>query len=251
MEFENSSTNESSEKETPGLESVSIYKNPENYAKSETHANSGNYAEPETHADLENLTGHENFAGPLNLNKETRRATTVMGLELVLGENDFEALDLFVTNVGKYLTFQQLYDAAWGRSESTKSLTFASAALDNLVLHINNVGDEFMWIEQTPGLGYVFYTCWGNDWNKQSGIKVYTPSKAKPSAIVAKNTRKPRSPVPMAFIVGASTIAAAIVIVFLLLIRTGVITPTEAEPIHIEMEDPAVPLAPPDNLENE
>jgi len=220
MEFENSSANESSERKNPGLDSADIDKN------------------------------IENFAGPLNLNKETRRATTVMGIELVLGENDFEALDLFVSNVGKYLTFQQLYEAAWGRSESTKSITFASAALDNLVLHINNVGDEFMWIEQTPGLGYVFYTCWGNDWNKHSGIKVYTPSKAKPSAIVAKNTRKSRSPVPMALIVGASTIAAAIVIVFLLLIRTGVITPTEAEPIHIEMEDPAVPLAPPDNSED-
>jgi len=192
----------------------------------------------------------KNFAGPLNLNKKTRQATTIMGTELVLGENDFEALYLFVSNEGRYLTFQRLYDEAWGRSDSTRNMSFASAALDNLVLHVNNVGDDFMWIDQTPGLGYAFKTCWGNKWGKQSGIKVYTPRKKNTVKQTPVSRSKPNKSSPVTLIAGVGTLVAALIMVFLLLARTGIITPAMSEPAYIEIVDPGTPLAGPDILED-
>ena len=90
-----------------------------------------------------------------------------MGSDIVLGENDFEALFLLALNEGKYVTFQSLYEAAWGKSESTDSLDFASSALENLIKQINRTGDGFMWIEHSPEMGYRFKTAWGHNWRKK------------------------------------------------------------------------------------
>jgi len=193
------------------------------------------------------------FAGPLNLNKKTGQATTVMGVELVLGEGDFEALDLFVSNEGRYLTFQQLYEAAWGKSEATDSIDFAAAALENLILHVNNVGEEFMWIDHAPGLGYALQTSWGNDWHKHGGVKLYTPSKPSHYTHTAiadesphEHEQKPIRPLPLTIAAAAGVLMAAVIMVFLLLARTGMIAPAEAEPTYIELEDPRVPLGAPE-----
>jgi len=108
------------------------------------------------------------FAGPLNLNRSTKAAGTVMGSDIVLGENDFEALFLLALNEGKHLTFEQLYEAAWGNSEEAANLDLANSALNDLMQLINRIGDGFMWIEHTPELGYIFKTRWGHNWRTQS-----------------------------------------------------------------------------------
>ena len=208
------------------------------------------------------------FAGPLNLNFMTKKASTAMGSEILLGENDFEALYLLATNEGEYRTFQQLYEVAWGKSETTDSLDFASAALENLVLQINNVGDDFMWIEFTQGEGYTFKTRWGHNWNSQGSKSSYIPRKTKAYTVTPiikidnasqetqaapetaqtpdKKQKSRKSPI-ISILAGVGALAATIALVLVLLYSTGIMTPQEAEPAHIEIEDPNTPLASPDS----
>ena len=191
------------------------------------------------------------FAGPLNLNRDTKQASTVMGIDITLGEMDFEALDLMVRKEGEYLTFQQLYDVSWGTSETTKSVEFATAALDNLITQLNSTGDEFMWVESTPEMGYKFSTRWGQNWSRQNEIKSFTPRIIENiTAITAPLTntgitRRQRRFSPDTLLAGAGALVAALMLVLLLLYSTGVITPPAAEPLYIEVEDPGVPLAAP------
>ena len=107
------------------------------------------------------------FAGPLNLNKMQKEASTVMGSDIVLGQNDFDALYLLATNEDRHISFQQIYEASWGRDKETDCLDYASKALENLIQQINRAGDDFMWIDYTSGLGYRFKTRWGRKWNKK------------------------------------------------------------------------------------
>ena len=191
----------------------------------------------------------EYTAGPLNINRQTRQAKTIMGTDIVLGENDFEALDLLVLNEGEYLTFQQLYEESWGKSPATDSLDYAFSAISNLVIQINNVGEDFMWIENKPGAGYTFKTRWGQAWNEQR--EVYDPRRVMAFSITpvkagAGKRRLSRVSKTTA-ITGAGALVAAIVLVFGVLYLTGVIRPTATDPLYIEeeheLDDPLTPLS--------
>jgi len=189
------------------------------------------------------------FAGPLNLNKMQRQASTVMGGDIVLGQNDFEALYMLATNEDAHLTFQQIYEASWGKEEATDSLDYASSALENLILQVNQIGDEFMWIEHTPGLGYKFKTRWGRKWRGSDITATNIPDNIE-SFKTAENSiqeqRKPSRVLLMGtLIAGAGSLVAAVMLVLLLLYSTGVITPPEAAPLYIEVEDQSIPLAAP------
>jgi len=212
----------------------------------------------------ENFTGtvnksdekHKYFAGPLNINRAEKQATTAMGASLILRKNDFEALDLLSSNEGKYLTFQQLYEASWGTCETTDSLDYAFAALNNLIVQINTTGENFMWIEKDNGSGYRFKTRWADTWIEDSDMNVYDPHKVMafsvtPSASAStmplrlkgkqKNRRLKLKPI----MIGAGAVAAVLILVFVLLYTTGRITPDQTDPIYVEMEDPDAPLASP------
>ena len=213
------------------------------------------------------------FAGPLNLNVMSKKATTAMGSEIQLGENDFDALFLLATNEGESHTFQELYEVAWGKSETTDSLDVAQSALDKMIMQINSVGDEFMWIEFTPGEGYTFNTRWGHNWHTIDSKRSFVPRKrkaitvtpiipinSKPSLIPANQANKTtatsqtqntkpksrKSPI-IKILAGVGALAAAIALVLVLLYSTGIISPQEVEPVHIEIEDPSTPLASPDS----
>ena len=54
------------------------------------------------------------FVGPLNLNRHTKQANTVMGMPLVLDERGFDALDMLAWREGTPFTSGQLYSAVWG-----------------------------------------------------------------------------------------------------------------------------------------
>jgi len=53
------------------------------------------------------------FAGPLNLNRQTKQATTVMGSELPLDADEFKALDTPAAREGETVEFEQLYETVW------------------------------------------------------------------------------------------------------------------------------------------
>ena len=190
------------------------------------------------------IKGQKFTAGPLNLNRYTKQANTIMGTELVLGENDFEALDLLVSNEGKYLSFQQLYEAAWSKSDYTDSIDTSYTALHNLIMQVNNAGERFMWIEKVPGTGYIFKTRWGQNWNEPIDVNPYSqqettsnsPANTKIKQMRYRQTRN-------ALLTGAGVLVAALILVLILLYTTGVITPTATEPLYIDIEDPNIPLA--------
>jgi DNA-binding response OmpR family regulator len=149
-----------------------------------------------------NLNGNENIyiVGPLNLNRRTKRANTVMGEELVLDNNEFDALDILAFNEGEYLTFNQLYQAVWGNTENKKTKEAARSALENLVKQINAAGGEFMWIDHVPGAEYTFNTCWGHKWQQHNEKAV---SHKKTYYAVSKDMpRKHRKPQYRAILAG-------------------------------------------------
>ena len=104
------------------------------------------------------------FTGPLNLNRKTKQADTVMGTKLPLVENEFEALDLLAAREDVTLTFEQLYTAVWDEGDGTDNRDAAHVGLDNLIYQVNSAGEGFMWIEHKPETGYVFRTRWGHNW---------------------------------------------------------------------------------------
>jgi len=183
------------------------------------------------------------FAGPLNLNRETRQASTIMGSDILLGEKDFDALFVLAMNEGEYITFERLHKASWGKSKATESLDNATAALEKLVQQINSAGDEFMWIEHTPEMGYRFKTNWGKNPHTQKVPEISITDNS------TKVPEKPRLMTLAAILTGAGSLAAAVMLTLLLLYSTGIMTPQEAEPLYIEVEDPNIPLAAPENVD--
>jgi len=191
----------------------------------------------------------EYTAGPLNINRQTKQAKTVTGADIILDENDFEALDLLVTNEGKYLTFQQLYEASWGKSTATDSIDYAFSAINNIIIQINNVGEDFMRIENIPGLGYSFKTRWGQTW-KNSQDNDFNTLGTEKSSVKTKTKKYGKRFSKKTLLTGAGTLVAAIILVFIVLYTTGVITPATSEPLYIDeidIEDPNTPLAKPDS----
>jgi hypothetical protein len=127
------------------------------------------------------------FAGPLNMNRVTKKADTVMGSELAIDEFEFQALDMLVSREGEALTFDFLYGAVWDAGDGTDRRETALTGLSNLVKLVNEAGSDFMWIEYTPGSGYTFLTHWGHNWHKQMNKPPYLPAdKALPERRVSR-----------------------------------------------------------------
>ncbi|MCL1895837.1 MAG: hypothetical protein FWG03_04750 [Clostridiales bacterium] len=114
------------------------------------------------------------FAGPLNLNRLAREATTVMGARLELDENEFAALDLLVAREGEDVPFEEICQTVWKtggeRATTPGSRRAALAGLENLVRQVGVAGEGFMWIECEPGALYSFHTNWGHNWHRQCSV---------------------------------------------------------------------------------
>jgi|GEM_PF-3434210 len=104
------------------------------------------------------------FVGPLNLNRKTKQANTVMGTELLLDAHSFDALDMLATQENKPLTFEQLYAAVWDAKDGADNRDAALVALNNLIKQVSAAGKGFMWIEYSAEAGYTFGTRWGHNW---------------------------------------------------------------------------------------
>ena len=175
------------------------------------------------------------FAGPLNLNKMMRQASTVMSGTIALAGNDFEALYMLAANEGKYLTLQQINEASWNTET-------AAETLEKLVEQINSINEEFMWIEHTPGKGYKFDTRWGQNWKRNTAAtNVVNITDTAATAV------KRQKPSIKTLITGAGALVAIIMLALLYILHTaGVIAPREPGPVYIEtdieIEEPAIPL---------
>ena len=203
-------------------------------------------------------------AGPLNLNRQMKQASTVMGTELSLSAREFNALEMLVRKEDEYLTFDELYSSVWKRSVNPDNIKDARISLDNLLTQVCANGEGFMWIEYEPEAGFRFKTHWGKNWDSSvrtdmppiafvqeansvdgtDGID-YINDTTEPVRIhrvrLIQQLRKPRI---VAVTAGLGALAAAIILMLLFLFNSPLINPAEADPVYIEMEDPSVPLAP-------
>jgi len=102
------------------------------------------------------------FAGPLNLNRRDKQATTVTGTQLTLDTDEFNALDMLAAQEGESLTFVRLYEAVWNTGDGSLSRSAARMKLEGLIWKIKETGEGLMWIEYKPETGYSFWTKWGH-----------------------------------------------------------------------------------------
>jgi DNA-binding response OmpR family regulator len=62
------------------------------------------------------------FAGPLNINRQTKKAKTVLGIELPLTGNEFDALDKLAAQEGKPIPFENLFCTQTGLEHVIKQV---------------------------------------------------------------------------------------------------------------------------------
>ena len=109
----------------------------------------------------EPIDNNQYFAGPLNMNRRTKQADTVMGTELDLDDYEFAVLDLLVVNENETLTFDELFEAVWRKEDNRADPDTARFCLHNLISKVNSAGEGFMLIDRDKDCGYVFRTFWG------------------------------------------------------------------------------------------
>ena len=102
--------------------------------------------------------------GPLNLDRQNKRANTALGRELSLDEEEFAALDMLASREGEPLAFELLYRTVWDTGDGTNRRDRARLALEHLLGQVRGEGDGFMWIEHRLETGYTFRTRWSHNW---------------------------------------------------------------------------------------
>ena len=181
------------------------------------------------------------FSGPLNLDRKSKRADTVMGTQLVLDERKFDALDMLVSLDGEILSFERIYESVWEDPSGSVSPEEALDELKDLIDEVESAGEGFMWIEYVPEAGYSFRTHWGHNWQADApGEDIY----ALPDDLMAlpEKPKKPERRLVAALLVGAVAAATAVV-----MILTSVMNDLAADAQVID--DATVPLALPDKLD--
>ena len=104
------------------------------------------------------------FVGPLNLNRQTKQATTVLGTSLLLDENEFDALDMLVYRESIPFSFDQLYSTICEASDHPVSRDAAKTDLFHLIEQVGIAGHGFMWIEYSQDSEYTFHTRWAHQY---------------------------------------------------------------------------------------
>jgi len=181
------------------------------------------------------------FSGPLNLDRKTKRADTVMGTQLVLDERKFNALDMLVSFDGEPLSFERIYESVWEGAPGSVSREEARAELKDLIDQVDSAGEGFMRIEYVPENGFSFRTHWGHNWQTEApGEDVF----ALPDNLigVSEKPKKRERRLIATLIAGAVAAVAAIV-----MILAFVMNDLAAESRVID--DATVPLELPDRLD--
>jgi len=180
--------------------------------------------------------------GPLNLNRQTKQASTVFKAELSLDGKEFDALDILAAREGEFLTFEQLYNAVWDEKDGSDRRDAARLGINNILSQINEAGDGFMWIGYEPDRGYVFKTRWGhnkNEWKSPEATVFLKDAKKSHKMRQGQYIRWIAAILAAVFIMAAISIAN-------LIINRGNESGYEPEFIYMEIEDEMIPLGEPD-----
>jgi len=181
------------------------------------------------------------FVGPLNLDRQTKQASTNMGTVLLLDSSEFDALDMLAASEGETLTFEQLYLAAWAAKGGSKSREAAQLGLDNILYQINEAGKGlFMHIDHKPEEGYTFRTSWGRGYKANRGEIPAVKHKEAPPAKLKKKPKTISSGLIMGMLIAA---------VFAVMVVSPVSNMPDQDFIYI-FDDP-VPLAATPNFGNQ
>ena len=167
-------------------------------------------------------------AGPLNIDPQTNKVTTVMGTELNLSPTEVKALYILATHEGQFVKFDTLYNKVWNTAEKPFDRFEALHAMNNLLRQVEKHGEGFVWIEQEINSGFTYRSQWGHNWKGTS----------------TKSNKRPRL---LKRTIGAmGLIAAAMVIMFSpLFSRSDIYEPLVDEFIYlIDLDVPLGTLPP-------
>ena len=90
-----------------------------------------------------------------------------MGTKLSLDEYEFDTLDMLAAREDEPLSFDVLYAKIWAEKNSSCNPDAARLKMEQLIKHVGEVGEGFMWIEHQPETGYIFRTRWGHNWHSR------------------------------------------------------------------------------------
>jgi len=175
-------------------------------------------------------TGHC-FVGPLNLNRDIKQASTVMGAVFDIDASEFDALDMLASNEGQTMTFEWLYMMVWDKGDGRCNRSEARLGISNLMEQVNKAGESFMWVDNHNEEAYTFMTRWGHNW--QSGGD--TPKAADVREQSAKPQVRNKRKAGM-LLAGVTTVAASVAVAF------GLAPSRSEQDIHYIFDAP-VPLA--------
>ena len=117
--------------------------------------------------------------GPLNLDRQTKQATTSMGTKLYIDKNQFDALEILAEQEGRPVARERLQEV--------------TPKIEHLIEQVENAGQGFMWIEFDQESGYTFRTMWAHNiksFAKLINLKPLTRNDAMQIPITKKITNE-------------------------------------------------------------
>ena len=176
------------------------------------------------------------FVGPLNIDRKTKQAETVMGTMLSFDSNEFDVLEMLAAHEGVPLAFDEIYKTVW-ETGAGLGRSMARSRINSLVNRINAAGEGFMWVDCSPGDEFTFQIRWGSkDWKNHS----------KPVNILASSKKKVKINTAHILI---GTAVAGLTLLFVFLFSPEILQNNDLGD-YIYIFDGAVPLAELPELEN-
>ncbi|MCL1835542.1 MAG: hypothetical protein FWG48_05200 [Oscillospiraceae bacterium] len=178
------------------------------------------------------------LAGPLNLDKRTKKAETVMGTQLLLSDKEFDTLAMLAAQEGKAMTFNSICESIWNAGNDPAQRSAARASLSRLVKQVGEAGLGFMWIEQGLEDTYAFRSHWAHNWHENTApAERANQSKSQSEATQTNPMSKPVRKHPRTSAI-ATAACAAVVLGMAALMQ---FLPTDGDKVIIE--DAGVPMA--------
>lgn len=92
--------------------------------------------------------------GPLVMDNRKSRAR-LFDVDLMLSENEYNALFLLAQRPNEVMTFEALYWAVWEASDQSEHRLAARREMDTVVTRINALGKGVVWITVLPDEAFV------------------------------------------------------------------------------------------------
>ena len=109
---------------------------------------------------------HIFIIGPLTLDSFSNRAYIVSSTEIQFTPDEFDTLQILAAREDVPFTFDQLYSAVWEQDDGRDRRNEAREGIANIIRHINNAGNGFIWIEAEPSTGFTLRTRWAHNREK-------------------------------------------------------------------------------------